>query len=135
MSGDHNANQKPKTRASKGLFDDVPIVNPERDKAWAALIKRKDMKALMKDSENFKFPLDGSYDLWCIAWSKAWDAGFAAGYDKEEKQLSKISVRNKRPLLTEVTEAQIAHAKALIDAALLSSDPGVLKQRGKKGKK
>jgi hypothetical protein len=33
----------------------------------------------MKGKEDFKFPLDGSYDIWCIAWAKAWDAGFKAG--------------------------------------------------------
>lgn len=60
------------------MFDDIPIRNPERDKAWKAWIKRKDVKALMKGKEDFKFPLDGSYDIWCVAWSKAWDAGFKA---------------------------------------------------------
>ena len=60
------------------MFDDIPIRNPERDKAWEAFIKRKDVKALMRGKEDFKFPLDGSYDIWCVAWSKAWDAGFKA---------------------------------------------------------
>lgn len=64
------------------MIDDVPITNAERDKAWAAFIKRKDVKAMMKDKKEFKFPLDGSYDLWCIAWAKAWDAGFKAGWEK-----------------------------------------------------
>lgn len=64
------------------MLDDVPITNAERDKAWAAFIKRKDVKAMMKSKEDFKFPLDGSYDLWCIAWAKAWDAGFKAGWEK-----------------------------------------------------
>jgi len=66
------------------MIDDVPITNAERDKAWAAFIKRKDVKAMMKDKKEFKFPLDGSYDLWCIAWAKAWDAGFKAGWEKNE---------------------------------------------------
>jgi hypothetical protein len=61
------------------MFDDIAISNPARDKAWEAWIKRKDVKALMKGKEDFKFPLDGSYDIWCIAWAKAWDAGFKAG--------------------------------------------------------
>jgi len=77
---------------SKGLFDDVPIANPDRDKAWARIIKRKDMKAMMKDKDKFKFPLDGSYDLWCIAWSIAWDVGCKEGwasrgeYEAEKKR-------------------------------------------------
>jgi hypothetical protein len=67
---------------SEGLFDDVPLLNKERDKAWEAFIKRKDVKALMKNKGDFKFPLDGSYDLWCICWAKAWDKGFDAGREK-----------------------------------------------------
>ena len=47
MSGDHNLYQKKKGN-KKGLFDDVPLVNPDRDKAWEAFIKRKDVKAMMK---------------------------------------------------------------------------------------
>lgn len=66
------------------MLDDVPITNAERDKAWAAFIKRKDVKAMMKSKEDFKFPLDGSYELWCIAWAKAWDAGFKAGWESEK---------------------------------------------------
>jgi hypothetical protein len=66
---------------SKGLFDDVPIHNPDRDKAWERIIKRKDMKAMMKKVEGCKFPLDGSYDLWCIAWNMAWTKGHEAGWD------------------------------------------------------
>ena len=69
-------------RMSKGLFDDIPILNPERDKAWEKFIKRKDVKAMMKDTERFKFPLNGSYELWCIAWNAAWDAGFKAGAEQ-----------------------------------------------------
>ena len=60
------------------MLDDILIHNAERDKAWQSFIKRKDVKALMKGKEDFKFPLDGSYDIWCVAWSKAWDAGFKA---------------------------------------------------------
>jgi len=83
MSGDHNMFQKTKG-GRKGLFDDVPLVNPDRDKAWQAFIKRKDVKAMMKHKEDFKFPTDGSYDLWCIAWEKAWVKGFIEGW-KEKK--------------------------------------------------
>jgi hypothetical protein len=84
MSGDHNMHQKGKG-SKKGLFDDVPINDPERDKAWAAFIKRKDVKAMMKGKEDFKFPLDGSYDLWCIAWEKAWLRGFQAAWKEKDK--------------------------------------------------
>ena len=34
------------------MLDDIPIRNPERDKAWEAWIKRKDVKALMKGKED-----------------------------------------------------------------------------------
>jgi len=34
--------------SKKGLFDDVTINDPEQDKAWAAFIKRKHVKAMMK---------------------------------------------------------------------------------------
>ena len=53
MSGDHNMHQKSKG-SKKGLFDDVPLVNPDRDKAWEAFIKRRDVKAMMKGKEDFK---------------------------------------------------------------------------------
>jgi len=70
---------------AKGIEKDClmtyPLVNPDRDKAWAAFIKRKDVKAMMKDKEDFKFPLDGSYDLWCIVWEKAWREGFYDGWE------------------------------------------------------
>ena len=84
MSGDHNLYQKKKGN-KKGLFDDIPINNPERDKAWEAFIKRKDVKAVMKGKEDFKFPLDGAYDLWCIAWEKAWVKGFEAAWKESNK--------------------------------------------------
>lgn len=59
-----------------GLFDDVQISNPTRDKAWEAFIKRKDVANWAVDKEGF--PLNGFYDVWCIAWSKGWDAGYEA---------------------------------------------------------
>lgn len=68
------------------MLDDTPIHNAERDKAWQAFIKRKDVKALMQGKSDFKFPLDGSYDLWCIAWAKAWDSGFIQGYNAHVEQ-------------------------------------------------
>jgi Asp-tRNA(Asn)/Glu-tRNA(Gln) amidotransferase A subunit family amidase len=52
-----------------GLFDDIQINNPDRDKAWEAFIKRKDVEGWAVDKEGF--PLNGFYDVWCIAWSKA----------------------------------------------------------------
>lgn len=70
---------------TRGLFDDVPVTNPARDKAWEQFIRRKDVKALMKTKKDFPFPLDGSYDLWCIAWNTAWDKGFHEGWDEAMK--------------------------------------------------
>ncbi len=68
---------------SDGLFDDVPLMNKERDNSWEAFIKRKDVKAMFSE-EGFGFPLNrGYYDLWCIAWAKAWDKGFMAGIKRE----------------------------------------------------
>ena len=62
------------------VFDDVPLANKERDKAWEAFIKRKDVKAMFKDG--FDFPLNGGfYDLWCICWAKAWTKGFNDGWE------------------------------------------------------
>jgi hypothetical protein len=67
---------------SDGLFDDVPLMNKERDDSWEAFIKRKDVKAMFSE-EGFGFPLNrGYYDLWCIAWAKAWDKGFMSGREK-----------------------------------------------------
>ena len=77
---------------TQGLFDDAPLINLDRDKAWEAFIKRKDVKRLMQGKENFKFPLDGSYDLWCLCWSKAWDAGFKAGWEAHE-ELKKVKIK------------------------------------------
>lgn len=62
-------------------FDNIPIQNKARDKAWEALIKRKDVKAFMKGMGDLDFPLNGSYQLWCSAWEKAWDAGFKDGWE------------------------------------------------------
>lgn len=59
---------------------DYKLLDPERAKAWEKFIKRKDVKHMMKDKQDFKFPLDGSYEVWCVAWEKAWDIGFHTGY-------------------------------------------------------
>ena len=77
---------------TRGLFDDVPMTNTARDKAWEKFIKRKDVKAFMKGRKDFPFPLDGSYDLWCIAWNMAWDAGFNDGYDSAVEQSAAIAL-------------------------------------------
>ena len=71
--------------SKKGLFDEVPVINPDRDKAWEAFIKRKDVTVVMKGKKDFKFPLDGSYDLWCVCWEKAWFKGFEAAWKEKDK--------------------------------------------------
>lgn len=66
-------------------LDNIPINNRARDKAWEAFIKRKDVKALMKENSDFKFPLNGSYEIWCIAWDKAWHDGFMEGHEAAQE--------------------------------------------------
>lgn len=67
----------------KGLFDDIPISNPARDKSWESFIKRKDVKEFFEQqTPEFRFPLEGGwYELWCFCWARAWDAGWESGYD------------------------------------------------------
>ena len=48
------------------MLDNVPIMSPVRDQAWEKWIKRKTVVAFMKDRQGFKFPLDGSFDVWCV---------------------------------------------------------------------
>ena len=68
---------------NKGLLDDVPLCNKERDKAWEAFIKRKDVKQMFLNDKEFGFHLNsGYYDLWSICWSKAWDKGFHTAIEK-----------------------------------------------------
>ena len=67
---------------AKGLWDDIPLKNIDRDKAWEAFIKRKDVKTMfeMEEGSEFKFPLGGCYyDLWCLCWHRAWTKGYEAG--------------------------------------------------------
>jgi len=72
------------TEADEGLFDDVPLANRERDKAFEAFIKRKDVKSMFSDG--FPFPVNrGYYDFWCIVWAKAWDKGFKIGWEERGK--------------------------------------------------
>ena len=65
----------------KGLFDDIPISNPDRDKSWQAFIKRKDVQDLFEQQDpQFRFPLQlGYYELWCLCWQRAWTKGYEAG--------------------------------------------------------
>ena len=66
------------------MLDDVPLMNKERDDSWESFIKRKDVKAMFSE-QGFGFPLNrGYYDLWCIAWAKAWDKGFHEGMNKRK---------------------------------------------------
>jgi hypothetical protein len=69
---------------SDGMFDDVPLMNKARDKAWEAFIKRKNAATLFTDDKDFKFPLNGGfYAMWCVCWAKAWDAGFHKGVESK----------------------------------------------------
>jgi hypothetical protein len=66
----------------RGLWDDIPLRNIDRDKAWEAFIKRKDVKELfeMCHDQEFKFPLgQGFYELWCLCWERAWTKGYESG--------------------------------------------------------
>lgn len=56
----------------------IPLEDKKRDAAWAAFIKRKDVKEFFKaQNKEFRFPLErGWYEVWCQAWEKAWDAGY-----------------------------------------------------------
>ena len=66
-----------------GLFDDIQINNPDRDRAWAAFIKRKDVKNWAVDRDGF--PFNGFYDVWCIAWDKGWNKGWDGAWKGQEK--------------------------------------------------
>ena len=71
---------------SDGMFDDVPLMNKARDKAWEAFTKRKNAATLFTNDKDFEFPLNGGfYAMWCVCWAKAWDAGFKSGYEAKEK--------------------------------------------------
>ena len=69
----------------KRLLDDIPIYNKARDKAWEAFIKRKDVKKSGMFSK--RFPLEREYyELWCQAWSRAWDDGFKEALTKPKEK-------------------------------------------------
>ena len=65
---------------------DYKLLDLERTKAWEKFVKRKDVKRMMKAKQDFKFPLDGSYAIWCDAWEKAWRIGFETGYKTKKKR-------------------------------------------------
>ena len=90
-----------------GLFDDIQINNPDRDKAWEAFIKRKDVAGWAVDKEGF--PLNGFYDVWCIAWSKGWDKAFDWQTEILKKQADHIKH------LEEGLESSIALNKAQVE--------------------
>lgn len=72
-------------------YENIPITNPARDRAWEAFIKRKDVNALFRQNDEFKFPLSREfYDMWCLCWAKAWDAGFYDGYKTGEEAAKKV---------------------------------------------
>ncbi len=58
-------------------LDDIPIVDKDRDAAWASFIRRQDVTAFFQQQEEaFRFPLERSwYELWCQAWERGWQAG------------------------------------------------------------
>ena len=57
-------------------LDNIPVTDKVRDKAWAAFIKRKDVKAFFAEQdENFRFPLArGWYEVWVQAYEKGREA-------------------------------------------------------------
>ena len=68
-----------------------PIADLDREKAWDRLIRSRHGKNLRdhgfpKDELGFRFPLGGCYyELWCIAWEFAWDAGWRKRMELEVK--------------------------------------------------
>ncbi len=60
----------------------IPVRDKNRDAAWAAFIKRKDVQAFFANKDDmFRSPLErGWYEVWCQAWHKGWDAGWDAGF-------------------------------------------------------
>lgn len=74
---------------------DYPTADPDREKAWNKLIKSRQGKNLRdygfpKDEHGFRFPLGGCYyELWCIAWEFARDAGYRSRMEVESKSETK----------------------------------------------
>jgi hypothetical protein len=104
----------------EGLFDDVPLANRERDRAFEAFIKRKDVKAMFSDG--FPFPLNrGYYDFWCIVWAKAWDKGFHAGWEQRGKHDKERKPANVHDKFYSEFDLANAYQKGWDDALLRSS--------------
>lgn len=72
------------------MFDNVPLINPDRDESWSQFIAREDVKHYFSSTPEFKFPLDKSYDLWCVAWEQAWETGFQTGYQNSNDKLDNL---------------------------------------------
>jgi hypothetical protein len=88
---------------SDGMFDDVPLMNKARDKAWKAFIKRKNAATLFTDDKDFKFPLNGGfYAMWCVCWAKAWDAGFHKGVESNPEAWVDLTVTEQNELCREL---------------------------------
>lgn len=77
------------------MFSNIPITNPARDRAWEACIRRKDVNRMFADAGEFSFPLSREYyDIWCLCWAKAWDAGFFEGYKAGEQSAGKTAPKD-----------------------------------------
>ena len=97
---------------SDGMFDDVPLKNKARDKAWEAFIKRKNAATLFTDKD-FEFPLNGGfYAMWCICWAKAWDAGFHEGVESKPEAWVGLTDEERREL-RKCNQQHDAFAKAI----------------------
>jgi len=48
------------------------------------------VRKMFNNDEGFNFPLSREfYDMWCLCWAKAWDAGFYEGYKAGEETAKK----------------------------------------------
>lgn len=98
---------------SDGMFDDVPLMNKARDKAWEAFTKRKNAATLFTDDKDFEFPLNGGfYAMWCVCWAKAWDAGFHKGVESKPEVWAGLTDEERRDL-RKCNQQHDAFAKAI----------------------
>ena len=98
---------------SDGMFDDVPLMNKARDKAWEAFTKRKNAATLFTDDKDFEFPLNGGfYAMWCVCWAKAWDAGFRKGVESKPEVWAGLTDEERRDL-RKCNQQHDAFAKAI----------------------
>ncbi len=96
-----------------GMFDDVPLMNKARDKAWEAFTKRKNAATLFTDDKDFEFPLNGGfYAMWCVCWAKAWDAGFHKGVESKPEVWAGLTDEERRDL-RKCNQQHDAFAKAI----------------------